>query len=32
MLELWFRVFVDGGARRSAASGAAALNDDGEAA
>ena len=32
MLELWFREFVDGGARRSAASGAAALNDDGEAA
>jgi hypothetical protein len=31
MLELWFREFVDGGARQSAASGAA-LNDAGEAA
>jgi len=32
MLELWFREFVDGGARRSATISAAALNDDGEAA
>jgi asparagine synthase (glutamine-hydrolysing) len=32
MLELWFREFVDGGARQSAASGAATLNDAGEAA
>jgi asparagine synthase (glutamine-hydrolysing) len=32
MLELWFREFVDGGARGSSASGAVALNNDGEAA